>query len=99
MVLKWSFAVPHISLHKIQSYYLHHHFVLSKTKLDKSFPKAQFRIPGYAIRARKGRNKYGGGLIEYAKKVSSLQEFKNLKCSHMNLFNQNWQWLRKSGFV
>ena len=89
MVLKWSFAVPHISLHKIQSYYLHHYFVLSKTKLDKSFPKAQFRIPGYAIRARKGRNKYGGGLIEYAKKVSSLQEFKNLKCSHMNLFNQN----------
>ena len=89
MVLKRSLAVPHISLYKIHFFYLHHYFVLSKTKLDKSFPKAQFRIPVYEIRARKGGNKYGGGPIEYAKKVSSLQDFKNLKCSHMNLFNQN----------
>ena len=36
------------------------YFVLSKTKLDKSFGTAQFHIPGYEIRARKGRNKYGG---------------------------------------
>ena len=25
------------------------------------------------------------------KKLSSVKEFKNLKCSHMNLFVQNWQ--------
>ena len=36
------------------------YFVLSKIKLDKSFGTAQFHIPGYEIRARKGRNKYGG---------------------------------------
>ena len=36
------------------------YFVLSETKLDKSFPTAQFDIPGYEIRARKDRNKYGG---------------------------------------
>ena len=65
------------------------YFVLSKTKLDKNFPTAQFHIPGCEIRARKDRNKYGGGLIEYAKKVSSVKEFKNLKCSHRNLFVQN----------
>ena len=36
------------------------YFVLSETKLDKSFPTAQFDIPGYEIRTRKDRNKYGG---------------------------------------
>ena len=35
------------------------YFVLSETKLDKKFPIAQFHIPGYEIRARKDRNKYG----------------------------------------
>ena len=44
------------------------YFVSSETKLDKSFPTAQFNISGYEIRARKDRNKYGGGLIKYVKK-------------------------------
>ena len=43
------------------------YFILSETKLDKGFATAQFHIPGYEISARKDRNKYGGGLIEYIK--------------------------------
>ena len=39
------------------------YFVSSETKLDKSFPTAQFHIPGYEIRARKDWNKYEGALI------------------------------------
>ena len=35
------------------------YFVLSGTKLDKSFPIAQLHIPGYEMRSRKDRNKYG----------------------------------------
>ena len=41
------------------------YFVLSETKLDKSFPTSQFHILGYEIRARKDRKKFGGGLIKY----------------------------------
>ena len=46
------------------------HFVLSETKLDKSFPISQFHLSAYEISARKDRNKYGSGLLEYVKKVS-----------------------------
>ena len=44
------------------------YLVLSETKLDSSFPAAQFHIPGYQIRARRDQNKYGGGVIKYVKK-------------------------------
>ena len=43
------------------------YFVLYETKLDKSSPTSQFHLSGYEIRARKDRNKYGGGLLEYDK--------------------------------
>ena len=41
------------------------YFVISETKLDKSFPSAQFALNEYEIRCRKDRDKNGGGLIEY----------------------------------
>ena len=44
------------------------YLVLSETKLEKSFPTAQFHIPQYEKRARKDRNKYWGGLIKYLEK-------------------------------
>ena len=43
------------------------YFVLSETKLDESFPTAQFTLEGYEIRSRKDRDKYDGGLIEFVK--------------------------------
>ena len=42
--------------------------VLSKAKLDHSFHSAQFSLPNYEIRARRDRDKNGGGLIEFVKK-------------------------------
>ena len=45
-----------------------YYFVLSETKIDESFPNAQFTLDGYEIRARRDRNKFGGGLIEYVRK-------------------------------
>ena len=44
------------------------YFVLSKTNLDESFPNTQFILDGYEIRARRDKNKFGGGLIEYIRK-------------------------------
>ena len=41
------------------------YFVLSETKLDESFPTAQFTLEGYEIRSRKDRDKYDGGIIEF----------------------------------
>ena len=44
------------------------YLVVSETKLHSSFPPAQFHINGYKIRARRHRDKIGGGLIEFVKK-------------------------------
>ena len=73
------------------------YFVLSEAKLDKSFPTAQFHIPGYEIKAKKDRNKYGGGLIEYVKKVvicKRIQKFEMLThesvCSELIIAKKKW---------
>ena len=42
--------------------------MLSVTKLDESFPNAQFTLDGYEIRARRDRNKFGESLIEYLRR-------------------------------
>ena len=39
-------------------------FTLSETKLDESFPTAQFHIPNFVLH-RKDRNAHGGGVITY----------------------------------
>ena len=39
------------------------YLVLSETKLDESFPNAQFSLDGYEIRARRDRDKNGGGQL------------------------------------
>ena len=44
------------------------YFVISETKLDSSFPSAQFHIGDYEIRNRRARDKSGGRLIEFVKK-------------------------------
>ena len=36
------------------------YLVLSETKIDQSFPTAQFYIKGYEVRARRDRDKHGG---------------------------------------
>ena len=42
---------------------------LGETKLDESFPNAQFTLDSYEIKATRDRNKFGGGLTEYFEKV------------------------------
>ena len=74
-----------------------HYFVLVETKLDESFPSAQFVIDNYEIRNRKDRDKNGGGLIEYAKKGVVCRESQELDvknydviCSELTIRNKKW---------
>ena len=43
------------------------YFILSEIKIEQNFPTRQFYIKGYKIRARRGRDKHDGGLIELVK--------------------------------
>ena len=44
------------------------YFAISETKLDNSFPNVQLTINNYETRARRERDKHGGGLIEFVRK-------------------------------
>ena len=55
------------------------YFVISETKLDSSFPSAQFHIVDYEIRNRRDRNKSGGGLIGFVKKRTITKRLKDLE--------------------
>ena len=72
------------------------YFVLSETKLDESFPNAQFTLDGYEIRARRDRNKLGGGLIEYVRKglickrvAKYVPKLNECICSEINFSKKN----------
>ena len=70
-----------IDLGDIMSYLSPDYLVLSETKLDDSFPSAQFSIPDYEIRARSDGHKNGGGLIEFVKKGLIYKRLKNIETS------------------
>ena len=52
------------------------YLVLSKTKIDQSFPTAQFYMKGYEVRARRDRDKHMDGLIEFVKNGFISKRFK-----------------------
>ena len=73
------------------------YFVSSETKLDESFSTSQFHLSEYEIWARKDRNKYGGGLLECAKKgllCHGLMEYQpqsiECMCSELIIAGQKW---------
>ena len=52
--------------------------VVTETKLDESFPTAQFFIEGYSAPYRLDRNKHGGGILIYVREdISSKQLMKH----------------------
>ena len=58
--------------------------MVSETKLDSSFPQAQFRIEGYAPPFRYDRNSHGGGILlfireEFPTKIISITPLKDFK--------------------
>ena len=73
------------------------YLVLSETKIDESFPTAQFFIKGYEVRARRDRDKHGGGLIEFVKNGFISKRIKEYEakqsesiCSELTIANRKW---------
>ena len=71
------------------------YLVLSETKIGESFPKAQFYIKGYEVRARKDRDKHGDDLIEFVKNgliSKRLKEYETKQsesiCSELAIANR-----------
>ena len=50
---------------------------IAETKLDSSFPSAQFIVDGYSALYRKDRNANGGGLLVYIKEGIPSCELEN----------------------
>ena len=73
------------------------YFVISETKLDSSFPSAQFHIGDYEIRNRRDRDKSGSGLIEFVKKEIIAKILKDLEtnlsetiCTEITISKKRW---------
>ena len=48
--------------------------VLTETKIDNSFPSAQFRIEGFSMPFRLDRNRFGGGVLIYVREDISCKQ-------------------------
>ena len=53
--------------------------VIEETKIDSTFPEAQFCIPGYKKPFRKDRNAHGGGIIVYVREDIPSRELNSFK--------------------
>ena len=64
------------------------YLALSETKVDQSFPRAQFHKKGYEVSAIRDRDKHGDGLIEFVKYESICSEFTiaNRKWIYLNIY-------------
>ena len=75
------------------------YFVLSKTKLDDSFPSAKFYIENFEIKNRRDRNKNGGGLIEFVRKGFITKKINEYETNLVKPLLLSLPYQRKSGFV
>ena len=73
------------------------YFVLSETKIDESFPSAQFNIHDYEIRNRRDRDKHGGGFIEFVRKGFITKRMKEYEtklsetiCTEFTVSKKKW---------
>ena len=72
--------------------------MISETKLDSSFPKSEFLIPGFTEPYRFDRNRNGGGILLYIKSHIPSKEIPNTRLSNpsegffveINLRKKKW---------
>ena len=88
-----------VDLREIMSGISLDYFVVSETKLDSSFPSAQFHINEYKVRAQRDGDKNGGGLIEFLGKNLYISDWKNYNQNLVKSFPQNLQFQTKNRFV
>ena len=75
------------------------YFILSETKLDDSFPSAQFYIENFKIRNRRDRDRNGGELTEFVRKGLITKKSRNMKQNLVKPLLLSLPYQRKSGFV
>ena len=73
------------------------YFVISGTKLDESFPSAQFNISDYEIRNWRDRDTNDGGLIEFVRKGFITKRLKDYKTQICETICSELQYPRKNG--
>ena len=61
---------------------------ISESKIDASFPTAQFMIPGFTLPFRKDRNDKGGGVLLYLRNDIPVK-FLNKKCPKLETQYEN----------
>ena len=73
------------------------YLVISETKLDESFPNAQFKLNGYEVRARRDRDNHGSGLIEFVRQGFICKRLKKYEpnysecmCSEFTTSKKKW---------
>ena len=59
--------------------------VVTEPKLDESFPQQQFKIEGYNLPFRLGRNSNGGGILVYVREDIPCREIEKRHSSKPNL--------------
>ena len=59
---------------------------IAETKLDDSFPNAQFSIDGYRT-FRKDRNQHGGGLLVHVRSDIPCRQIKTLEMTNIEYWN------------
>ena len=86
-----------IDLREIISYLQLNYFVLSETKINDSFPPAQFDMSGYEIRAKRDRDGVGGGIMEYVRMGEICKRLKDFEttinesiCSELLISKKKW---------
>ena len=70
--------------------------LISETKIDSTFPTAQFNAHGYSLPLRLDRNNHGGGLLCYVKNDIPIKPvpllFGSIECSILvaTISKKNW---------
>ena len=75
------------------------YLVISETKLDESFPFAQFKLSGYEVRARRDRHKHAGGLVEFVRQGFICKRLKIMNLIVASVSVRSLQFQRKSRSV
>ena len=80
-------------------------FLITKTKLDSSFPSRQFVIKGYSTPFRLNRNQNGGGLLLYVREnipCNNLKEYtsgKPNKNRFVEISLRSRKWLLSCSYI
>ena len=79
-------------------------FLLSETKIDKSFPPSQFTIESYSNPFRRDRNVHGGGLLLYVRDDIPCKEIKShtlpndIECLFIEIKLRNKKYIVMGGY-